>query len=465
MSITRDIARALLRLTRSRHLESRQDMISAFFIYNAVGDVLMTKSYKDSVKRNVLDIFRLQVINPANSSSARDLPLPVLTLGSTSFLYLRSNRLWFVVVTRSNQDAMMALEFLQSLVNLLDQLFASSTSRALTDDDVVANFSAIYEVLDEVAELGYPVNTDATHIASEIPGLRVGATRARSAGSVSSGSNGGLKQSDKSKNSTFDDPSAAPWRERGLKYRRNEINLDVDEKVHALIDARGQVLRLYIDGVITMKTRLSGMPVCRFGLADERDNMLGSISLDDFKFHQCVDLAKYDSDYVIRFVPPDGSFELMSYHLPHRSNLPFTLVPRVTELHDRLSVVLKLRSNFPSKTVATDFVVRIPTFKEAVNASVSSTTGKARFDPEISAITWTVNKFNGGMDALVSVEMPFSSSFKGWTRPPITMDFTLDTYSASELSVRYLKVEERSNYRTVKWVRYTTRAGSYEVRF
>lgn len=436
-------------------------MINALFVYNAIGDVLMLKSYKDSVKRNILDIFRLQVITPANRSSTRDPALPVLTLGSTSFLYIRSNQLWYVAVTRSNQDALLVMEFLQSLVALLEQLFAAN-ARALSEEDIVANFSSIYEVLDEVADFGFPTNTEAAHVASVVPGLRVGAPRNRSAESDTSG---GHKSLDRRVSEHFDEPSPVPWRDLGIKYRRNEIHLNVDEKVHALIDARGQVLRLYIDGAITMKSRLSGMPVCRFGLADERDDALGSVSLDDFKFHQCVDLAKYDSDNVIRFVPPDGSFELMSYHFARRSALPFTLHTEVTESPQKISLVLHLRSNLSPKTVATDVLVRVPVFKEVGNVSIFSNSGKARFDPEISAVMWSFNKMNGETEALLSLELPYANTFSGWSRPPITLDFTLDTYSSSHLAVRYLKVSEKSNYRTVKWVRYCTRAGSYEVRF
>lgn len=437
-------------------------MINAVFIYNAIGDVLMLKVYKDTIKRNVLDIFRLQVITPANRSSTRESALPVLTLGSTSFLFIRSNQLWFVAVTRSNQDALLVLEFLQSLVALLEQLFTANSSRALSEEDIIGNFSSIYEVLDEVADFGFPTNTEAAHVASVVPGLRVGAPRNRSSESAAPA---GHKTLEKWGSEHFDDPSPVPWREFGIKYRRNEIHLNVDERVHALIDARGQVLLLYIDGVITMKSRLSGMPVCRFGLADERENAVGMVSLSDFKFHQCVDLAKYDSDHVIRFVPPDGSFELMSYHFAHRPSLPFILRAELSESHSKLAVVLHVRSNLPPKTVATDVSVRVPVFKEVGNVAIFSVAGKARFDAETNAVIWSIGKMSSDTDVLLSVEMPYASSFSGWSRPPITMDFTLDTYSASHLAVRYLKVSEKSNYRTVKWVRYTTRAGSYEVRF
>ena len=53
---------------------------------------------------------------------------------------------------------------------------------------------------------------------------------------------------------------------------------------------------------------------------------------------------------------------------------------------------------------------------------------------------------------------------KAWSRPPISMDFTLSMFTSSGIVVRYLKIFEKSNYNTVKWVRYLVRAGSYEIR-
>jgi AP-1 complex subunit mu len=35
--------------------------------------------------------------------------------------------------------------------------------------------------------------------------------------------------------------------------------------------------------------------------------------MDDLKFHQCVDMNKFESERAIEFVPPDGDFELMNY--------------------------------------------------------------------------------------------------------------------------------------------------------
>ena len=37
--------------------------------------------------------------------------------------------------------------------------------------------------------------------------------------------------------------------------------------------------------------------------------------MEDVKFHQCVRLARFETDRTISFIPPDGEFELMSYRL------------------------------------------------------------------------------------------------------------------------------------------------------
>lgn len=45
------------------------------------------------------------------------------------------------------------------------------------------------------------------------------------------------------------------------------------------------------------------------------------------------------------------------------------------------------------------------------------------------------------------------------------MDFQVIMYTSSGLLIRFLKIYEKSNYESVKWVRYLTKAGSYQVRF
>ena len=46
----------------------------------------------------------------------------------------------------------------------------------------------------------------------------------------------------------------------------------------------------------------------------------------------------------------------------------------------------------------------------------------------------------------------------------MSVEFQVPMFTASGLHVRFLKVFENSSYATTKWVRYITRAGTYNVR-
>lgn len=65
------------------------------------------------------------------------------------------------------------------------------------------------------------------------------------------------------------------WRAEGIKYRYNELFIDIIESVNVLLSNRGTVLKSDVVGQVVMKTQLSGMPECKFGINDKlliRDN-------------------------------------------------------------------------------------------------------------------------------------------------------------------------------------------------
>lgn len=62
---------------------------------------------------------------------------------------------------------------------------------------------------------------------------------------------------------------AIDWRREGLKYKKNEVHIDVHETVSILTSSNGTVLRAEVHGKVIMKTQLSGMPECKFGLNDK----------------------------------------------------------------------------------------------------------------------------------------------------------------------------------------------------
>ncbi|VVT58666.1 uncharacterized protein SAPINGB_P006323 [Magnusiomyces paraingens] len=461
-------------------------MISAIIIYNLKGEVLISRLYRDGLRRSIADVFRIQVISNPDSRS------PVLTLGSTSFLHIRHENLYIVGITRSNVDAGLVFEFLYKLVDLGKSYFGTF------DENVVKNgFALIYELLDEVLDFGFPQNTEIETLKRYITteGLKTSTNTASSVVNLArigkkddSSSNGNTK----SKGAiTTQATSATPWRRPGIKYRKNEVFVDIFEDLNLLMSATGSVIKADVAGRVMLKTHLSGQPECKFGLNDsltlntrdvfddEGDNddddsnighmaNAGAVKLEDCQFHQCVRLDDFDSDRIISFIPPDGEFELMRYRAVENINLPFRVIAQVTEV-GRLKVdyEITVRANFGAKLYATDVVVHVPTPLNTTDTTCSTSGGKAKYDPAVNQIVWRVGRCAGGAEYSLraSAQLTSTTVLKPWTRPPISMDFSLSMFTSSGIMVRYLKIFEKANYATVKWVRYLVRAGSYEIRY
>lgn len=111
--------------------------------------------------------------------------------------------------------------------------------------------------------------------------------------------------------------NAVSWRSDGIRYRKNEVFLDVVESVNLLVNANGNVIRSEILGAVKMKCYLSGMPELRLGLNDKvmfestgRASRGKAIEMEDVKFHQCVRLSRFENDRTISFIPPGQSSPL-----------------------------------------------------------------------------------------------------------------------------------------------------------
>lgn len=457
-------------------------MIAALFIFNAKGDVLMSKIYRGGVKRNISDVFRIQVIN---SRTVKEIRSPILTLGSTSFIYRQLESIWICAVTRSNQDCTAILEFLNKFEPLLKVVLGDGQPlKQLTEEKIINNFIVIYELLDEVIEFGFPINLELTYLKNHLttlPGkdnLFKLPTTLKTSRSMISGSNINNNGTNNSNNGSA--PSSVSWRNEGIKYRRNEIFLNVHEKVNVLMNYNSEVLRAYVDGTINMKTHLSGMPECRFGFTDNcellgsnkrnPESYPGDVIIEDSKFHQCVQLPRFDSLGDIQFIPPDGEFQLMSYRSTLNITLPFKIFPQIEISNLKIVYNITVKAQFTQKLPATNVQIKIPTPKGVINNNSISSGGKCKFHPEDNMFIWKFNKFLGEQEYSLTSEVELSQNLNSpstlnWTKPPIKLEFNLEMFNASGLTVKFLKVMEKAGYRTVKWVKYETQSGSYEFRY
>ncbi|RMD42511.1 hypothetical protein DV735_g2613, partial [Chaetothyriales sp. CBS 134920] len=425
-------------------------MLSGILVFNQKGENLIFRAFRADCRPRLADIFRIQVISNPQVRS------PILTLGSTTFSHVKHENIYLAAVTKSNANAAVIFEFLYRFIGLGKGYFGK-----LDEDAVKNNFVLIYELLDEILDFGYPQNTDVDVLKMYItPDNISSAIRSVSA------------PAQETSRITMQATGAQSWRRGDIKYRKNEAFVDVIEDVNLLMSATGTVLRADVTGQIVMRAYLSGTPDFGAGKATTSTSTsaaaAGSVTLEDCQFHQCVQLGRFDTDRTISFVPPDGEFELMRYRATENVSLPFTVHAIVREVGTtRVEYSIAIRANFGPKLFATNVAVRIPTPLNAAKITERTTQGKARYEPESNCIVWKISRFVGGSEFVLSADAQLTAmtTHKAWSRPPLSMTFSLLMFTSSGLLVRYLKVFEKSNYSSVKWVRYMTRAGSYEIRF
>lgn len=257
-----------------------------------------------------------------------------------------------------------------------------------------------------------------------------------------------------------------------------------------------------------MRAYLTGTPECKFGLNDKlvidksERGISDAVELDDCRFHQCVRLNDFDATRTISFIPPDGEFELMRYvherlyvSVPadfgfrYRSTsnvkLPLRVIATVAEVGTtQVSYTITIKANFNNKLSATNVVLRIPTPLNTTTVDCKVANGKAKYVPGENVVVWKFVDFmkvyslsltyhnrlpriQGGQECTYTGTASLTSTThrQVWARPPIDVDFQVLMFTASGLIVRFLKVFEKSNYQSVKWVRYLTKAsGSYQIR-
>ena len=265
--------------------------------------------------------------------------------------------------------------------------------------------------------------------------------------------------------------NAVSWRSEGIRYRKNEVFLDVIESLNLLVSSTGNVLRSEILGAVKLKCYLSGMPELRLGLNDKvmfettgRATRGKAVEMEDVKFHQCVRLSRFENDRTISFIPPDGEFELMSYrlntqvkpliwvesdvrshsgsrieytlkvsrpsshinlHTPRLMPPSPTLFPSTTHLappkkkkkkKNSSNPTQKLtpphtqaRAQFKRRSTANNVEILVPVPEDADTPRFRTNIGSVHYAPEKSAIIWKIKQFGGGKEFLMRAELGLPS--------------------------------------------------------
>ncbi|XP_038048578.1 AP-1 complex subunit mu-1 [Patiria miniata] len=419
--------------------------LSAVFFLDVKGKVLISRNYRGDVDMSSVDKFMMLILDTEEEGQVS----PIITHGAVTFMYIKYNNLYLVACSKKNANVALVFTMLHKIVEVLTEYF-----KELEEESIRDNFVLIYELLDELIDFGYPQTTDSKILQEYI--TQVGQK---------------LEIAPKPPPAIT---NAVSWRSEGVRYRKNEVFLDVIESVNLLVNSNGNVLRSEIVGAVKMRVFLSGMPELRLGLNDKvlfentgRGGKSKSVELEDVKFHQCVRLSRFENDRTISFIPPDGEFELMSYRLNTHVK-PLIWIESVIERHShsRVEYMIKAKSQFKRRSTANNVDIIIPVPNDADSPKFKTTVGYAKYLPESSAVVWHIKSFPGGKEYLMRAHfnLPSVEAEEAEGRPPISVKFEIPYFTTSGIQVRYLKIIEKSGYQALPWVRYITQNGDYQVR-
>lgn len=444
-------------------------MINSVTVANHRGDVLFTRNTRGPVTQNIGEVFRNSVV--LNSGESKT---PIMTINSLTYCHIKEGDIYLVATTDCNSDILVIFAFLLKFSHVLQCYLPKFDQKHIS-----SKLYLIHEILDEMLDYGHPQTTDletlqnfitqskVDHIISDqisesllnLVGTKAGTKKITSISSVTEVATG-----------------STPWRQPGITYKKNEIWIDIFENINLIVSHQGTVLRSDVEGSLQVTCQLGGMPQLTLGLNDkvQIDNQIASgksftgagINLDDFTFHQCVRLSRFESDRVISFVPPDGAFTLMKYRSTQRITLPFRILSHVkqitsTKLDYEVSIISEFESTFSGHKVA----IKIPTPPNTAVCKISvKGLGSAKHKPEQGAILWNIKSFAGQIEVTLRASVELIPSTKAWDRPPISMEFQVPNFTASGIKITNLDISEKSGYTPTKWNRVVTQNGSYERR-
>ena len=360
------------------------------------------------------------------------------------------------------------------MLNRLAKIFKDYCG-VLTEESIRKNFILVYELLDEMIDFGYPQVTSTeqlkNYVHNEAVASSLGVHKTSAATSfINSITN-------RSKASTSTNVPISVGGGKGGK-QKNEIFVDIVERLTILFTANGSIVNSSIDGSIQMKSYLSGNPELSLALNEDlvigKGGNWGSVILDDCNFHECVRLDEFENQKLLKFLPPEGEFSLMNYRITADYRPPFRLYPNLEEVGpQKLELTVVMRAEMPEGNHGSNIRIQIPMPRSAAGVSFeilpAACAGcSAEYNVTDRLVLWTVRKFQGGSEMTLRVKISLDQNVSSVIKRevgPIAVSFEIPMFNVSNLNVKYLRISEtHKSYNPYRWVRYITQSSSYVCR-
>ncbi|KAK3626427.1 hypothetical protein LTR56_019797 [Elasticomyces elasticus] len=311
--------------------------IEAVYIFDEHNNLLLSHTYtgRPSPPSVLLPLY-LQHAAPRSSV----LYFPALNPSTVLYSIIQDNLLFFSPSSGTDTgEPLLVLEFLHRVADALEEFLGSP----LLASKIAGNYDVVAQILAEIADAGVVCQGEANALRdvvetgpgvlnnllgkvglpgnASVPGLSGGG-----GGSLGIGGSGGLQRPGSGISSLQPaqtaQGSAIPWRRSNVRHTSNELYVDIVETLSVTLAPSGRPLAAFAYGSIAFTSKVSGVPDLLLSLSTggkgagmgHRGDQLRSV-MERTVFHPCVRLARWKSEGVLSFVPPDGRFALCGYEV------------------------------------------------------------------------------------------------------------------------------------------------------
>ncbi|XP_048648829.1 AP-3 complex subunit mu-2 [Marmota marmota marmota] len=262
-------------------------------------------------------------------------------------------------------------------------------------------------------------------------------------------------------------PRRCPWRLRRSPEQATVISLGRTERCSVnlytlfVCSVSGSTVTAEIQGVVDACVKLTGMPDLTLSFMNPR-------LLDDVSFHPCVRFKRWESERILSFIPPDGNFRLLSYHVSAQNLVAIPVyVKHNISFRDssslgRFEITVGPKQTMGKTIEGVIVISQMP--KGVLNMSLTPSQGTHTFDPVTKMLSWDVGKINPQkLPSLKGTMSLQAGASKPDENPTINLQFKIQQLAISGLKVNRLDMYGEK-YKPFKGIKYMTKAGKFQVR-
>ncbi|XP_062622229.1 AP-4 complex subunit mu-1-like isoform X1 [Saccostrea cucullata] len=259
--------------------------------------------------------------------------------------------------------------------------------------------------------------------------------------------------------------------------RKNELYVDVIEKITSVINADGSVSRLEVNGAMKVKNFLFGSPQVKVVLNNniivQRNSRIkaygDNVQLDICVFHESAKVDNVDTPSVLTICPKVGEFTLMSYSVSGESSItsPFHFVSSVQPLeHSRdVMVCLRIKNMLSVTSVNLRLKFGVPQSVSNISQHLDSCEQTATLEKTDSTILWKLKSLAPHAESVAQFRLiSQSGALKREDVGPLRMEFEISGHLLSGMKIKTVKIVNQEQTTPQKWLRYITVSDSFLVK-